>query len=66
MKNPIVEENEKRVKIMNELYELDQRDKPGPHQNTFTGLGAEIANYRKFAKELAIYEKWNARNYPLS
>ena len=66
MKNPIVEENEKRVKIMNELYELDQRDKPGPHQNTFTGLGAEIATYRKFAKELAIYEKWNARNYPLS
>ena len=46
MKNPIVEENEKRVKIMNELYELDQRDKPGPHQNTFTGLGVEIATYR--------------------
>jgi len=51
---------------MNELYELDQRDKPGPHQNTFTGLGVEIETYRKFAKELAIYEKWNARNYPLS
>ena len=66
MKKPIVEENEKRVKIMNELYELDERDKEGPHQNTFTGLGVEIATYKKFAKELAIYEKWNARNYPLS
>ena len=66
MKNPIVEENEKRVKIMNELYELDERDKEGPHQNTFTGLCVEIETYRKFAKELAIYEKWNARNYPLS
>ena len=68
MKNPIVEENEKRVKIMNELYELDNRgtDPNHPHKNTFTGLGAEIATYRKFAKELAIYEKWNARNYPLS
>jgi len=66
MKEISIAENAARVQTMNELYELDQRDKPGPHQNTFTGLGVEIATYRKFAKELAIYEKWNARNYPLS
>ena len=68
MKNPIVEENEKRVKIMNELYELDNRgtDPNHPHKNTFTGLGVEIAIYRKFAHDMAIYKKWNDKNYPLS
>ena len=68
MKNPIVEENEKRVKIMNELYELDNRgtDPNHPHKNTFTGLGVEIATYRKFAEDMAIYKKWNDKNYPLS
>ena len=67
MKNPIVEENEKRVKIMNELYELDERDKEGhPHRHTFTGLGVEIATYKKFAQDMAIYKKWNDKNYPLS
>ena len=67
MKNPIVVENEKRVKRMNELYELDERDKEGhPHRHTFTGLGVEIATYRKFAHEMAIYKKWNDKNYPLS
>tara|TARA_R100001463_G_C3426219_1_gene210865 strand:- start:297 stop:503 length:207 start_codon:yes stop_codon:yes gene_type:complete len=68
MKNPIVVENEKRVKRMNELYELDNRgtDPNHPHKNTFTGLGVEIATYRKFAEDMAIYKKWNDKNYPLS
>mgnify|MGYP003138359836 CR=1 FL=1 len=66
MNNLTVEQNAKRTEIMNELYKLDERDKPGPHQGTFTGLGQEIEIYKKFKKELAIYEKWNARNYPLS
>jgi len=66
MKEISIAENAARAQTMNELYELDERDKEGPHQNTFTGLGVEIATYRKFAKELAIYEKWNTRNYPLS
>ena len=60
-----VKENSDRVQIMNELYELDERDKVGhPHRHTFTGLGLEIATYKQFKKDLAIYEKWNKRNYP--
>jgi hypothetical protein len=53
---------------MNELYELDNRgtDPNHPHKNTFTGLGVEIATYRKFAQDMAIYKKWNDKNYPLS
>ena len=66
MKEISVAENAARVQTMNELYELDERDKPGPNQNTFTGLGVEIATYRKFAHEMAIYKKWNDKNYPLS
>ena len=67
MKNPIVEENEKRVKIMNELYELDERDKEGhPHRHTFTGLGKEISDYKEFARQMANFKKWNDKNYPLS
>ena len=66
MKKISIEENAARVQTMNELYELDERDKPGPHQNTFTGLGVEIATYRKFAHDMAIYKKWNDKNYPLS
>lgn len=60
-----VAENAKRVEIMNELYLLDERDKVGhPHRHTFTGLGQEISTYNKFKEDLAIYEKWNKRNYP--
>ena len=67
MKEISVAENAARVKTMNELYELDERDKEGhPHRHTFTGLGVEIATYRKFAQEMAIYKKWNDKNYPLS
>jgi len=66
MKEISLAENAARVQTMNELYELDERDKPGPHQNTFTGLGVEIATYRKFAHDMAIYKKWNDKNYPLS
>ena len=51
---------------MNELYLLDERDKVGhPHRNTFTGLWNEITDYREFAKQMANFEKWNKRNYPL-
>ena len=68
MKNPIVEENEKRVKIVNELYELDNRgtDPNHPHKNTFTGLGKEISDYKEFARQMANFKKWNDKNYPLS
>ena len=68
MKNPIVEENEKRVKRMNELYELDNRgtDPNHPHKNTFTGLGKEISDYKEFARQMANFKKWNDKNYPLS
>ena len=60
-----VAENAKRVEIMNELYELDERSNVGhPHRHCFTGLGQEISTYNKFKEDLAIYEKWNKRNYP--
>ncbi len=61
-----VAENAKRVEIMNELYEMDERDKVGhPHRHTFTGLGQEISDYKEFARQMANFEKWNKRNYPL-
>jgi len=66
MKEISVAENAARVQTMNELYELDQRDKPGPHQNTFTGLGKEISDYKEFARQMANFKKWNDKNYPLS
>ena len=68
MKEISVEENAARVQTMNELYELDNRgtDPNHPHKNTFTGLGVEIAIYRKFAHDMAIYKKWNDKIYPLS
>jgi len=50
-----VEENRRRVKDMSELYKLDERDKEGPHQGTYTGLYQEIL----------IYEKWRKRFYPM-
>ena len=59
-------DNAARNEIMNELYELDERSNVGhPHRHTFTGLGQEISTYNKFKEDLAIYEKWNKRNYPL-
>ncbi len=61
-----LEENAARVHIMNELYELDERSKVGhPHRHTFTGLGQEITDYKEFARQMANFEKWNKRNYPL-
>ena len=50
-----IEENKRRVKNMSELYKLDERDKEGPHQGTYTGLYQEIL----------IYEKWRKRFYPM-
>ena len=59
-----VAENAKRVEIMNELYELDERSQVGHRfRHCFTGLGQEIETYKQFKKDLAIYEKWNKRNY---
>jgi len=61
-----IEDNAKRNEIMNELYLLDERDKVGhPHRHTFTGLGQQIADYKEFARQLANFNKWNERNYPL-
>ena len=61
-----IEENAKRNEIMNELYLLDERDKVGhPHRHTFTGLGQQISDYKEFARQLANFNKWNERNYPL-
>ena len=49
-----VQEQSQRAKDMAELYELDEREKEGPHQGTYTGLYQEIL----------IYEKWRHRFYP--
>jgi hypothetical protein len=45
----------KRARKMNELYELDERDKEGPHKGTYSGLYQEIL----------IYEKWRQRFFPM-
>ena len=61
-----IKENADRVQVMNELYELDERSKVGhPHRHTFTGLGQQISDYKEFARQMANFEKWNKRNYPL-
>ena len=64
MKNISYEENRKRTDYLDELYKLDERDKPGPNQGTFTGLHQEVLTYQRLCKELKIYEKWKARAYP--
>ena len=64
MKEISLEENAKRCEYLDTLYKLDERDKPGPHQGTYTGLHQEILTCDKFYKELLIYEKWKARGYP--
>jgi hypothetical protein len=50
-----IEENKRRVRDMSELYKLEERDKEGPHQGTYTGLYQEIL----------IYEKWRKKFYPM-
>jgi len=50
-----IEENRRRARNMSELYKLDERDKEGPQQGTYTGLYEEIL----------IYEKWRKRFYPM-
>ena len=46
-----VKEQQRRVELMDELYELDKRDDPShPHSHTFTGLYQEYLNYLKWAK----------------
>ena len=59
-----VKEQQSRVETMQELYKLDERDKPGPHQGTYTGLWQEVLTYQRLCEELAIYEKWKSRGYP--
>ena len=59
------EENIRRVKRMDELYKLDQRDDPShPKSGTFSGLHQEILTYERLKEELEIYEKWNGRFSP--
>ena len=66
MKEISLAENAARVQTMNELYELDERDKEGhPHRHTFTNLGKEISDYQEFASQMANFKKWNDKNYPL-
>jgi tRNA A37 N6-isopentenylltransferase MiaA len=62
------EENIRRVKRMNELYKLDERDTDPnhPHKGTFTGLHQEILTYERLKEELEIYEKWNKRFAPMA
>ena len=50
-----IEDNRRRGKNMSELYKLDEREKEGPHQGTYTGLYQEIL----------VYEKWRKRFYPM-
>lgn len=57
-------EQQARADRMDELYKLDERDKEGPHQGTYTGLHQEILTYERLKKELAIYEKWHGRFSP--
>ena len=64
MKAPTLEENAKRGEYLDALYKLDERDKPGPNQGTYTGLHQEILITERIYKELLIYEKWKARGYP--
>lgn len=57
-----IEEDRKRVKRLNELYDLDGRDDPNhPHAHTYTGLYQEILIYEKWANEYVVYEKWRNR-----
>ena len=61
------EENNRRVKRMNELFQLDGRDKKDhPKAGLFTGLHEEVLTYERLKEELAIYEKWNKRFAPMA
>ena len=61
------EENTRRVKRMNELYKLDERDKKDhPKAGLFTGLHEEVLTYERLKEELAVYEKWNKRFAPMA
>ena len=61
------EENERRVKRMDELFKLDQRDDPSHLKHgLYTGLHQEVLTYEQLKKELEIYEKWNKRLGPMA
>ena len=49
------ENQRKRQEDMAELYKLDERDKEGPNQGTYTGLYQEIL----------VYEKWRKKFFPM-
>ena len=54
-----IKENERRQKNMEELYDLDERDKKGhPHQGTYSGLYQEILIYEKWRKKF-----WSLNTY---
>ena len=61
-----VAENAARNDYINELYSLDNRDKPGPHQGTFTGLHTEVMIYKRLKEEMAIYDKWKNRYWRIA
>jgi len=61
-----VAENAARNDYINELYRLDNRDKPGPHQGTFTGLHTEVMIYKRLKEEMAIYDKWKNRYWRIA
>ena len=61
-----VAENAARNDYINELYRLDNREKPGPHQGTFTGLHTEVMIYKRLKEEMAIYDKWKNRYWRIA
>ena len=61
-----VAENAARNDYINELYRLDNRDKPGPHQGNFTGLHTEVMIYKRLKEEMEIYDKWKNRYWRIA
>jgi len=56
-----VAENAARNDYINKLYRLDGRDKPGPHQGTFTGLHQMVLTYEQLKEQMEIYD--NVKNW---
>ena len=59
------DENERRVKRMDELFKHDQRNDPKhPRHGLYTGYHQEVLTYERLKEELEIYEKWHGRFSP--
>ena len=61
-----VPEHAARNEYQERLYRLDNRDKPGPHQGTFTGLHTEVMIYKRLKEEMEIYDKWKNRYWRIA